>query len=227
MSTRSHILFRDDDDSLLTYKHHDGYPDAVIPLLREFWQWYPRTTRLEYLTATWFYYCKRRTEERLGDRYDAPMKTGELAHNHPIALSYGICADNEIHGDVEHLYEVDIEEGTVAHHTPERRWFENVESPSDIVGQEPDETYSLTLDERSVSASSTSSPASGITDGGGTPNLGLSHGCAGCGSTEEINWVVQAGTPAGEYLNLVGNETAELCDNCMQEVVSRADGENV
>jgi hypothetical protein len=220
MSTRCHILFRDEDDSLLTYKHSDGYPEAVIPLLRGFWQWYPRTERLEYLTATWFYYCKRGTEERLRNRYDAPTETDELTHNHPVALSYGICVDNEVHGDIEHFYEVDIEDRRITHYTPEGIWFEDVESSAEIINREPERMYSLNLNDVGASASTTqsSSPESGITDGGETTNLDLSGECAECGSIKETNWVVQAGSPAGRYLGLSDGETTILCDACMRGV---------
>ena len=145
MNTRCQILFTNGDVSLLTYKHHDGYPEGAIPLLREFWHWYPRTKHLEYLTATWFYFCKRQYEERSKelDLWDDPMKMNELNTNHPVALSYGICADEEIHGDIEHFYEVDIEAETVAHYTPESWGFEDVDTPAEIIGREPDETYRL------------------------------------------------------------------------------------
>jgi hypothetical protein len=228
MSTRCHILFTNGDVSLLTYKHHDGYPEGAIPLLREFWHWYPRTKHLEYLTATWFYFCKRQYEERSKelDLWDEPMKMNELNTNHPVALSYGICADEEIHGDIEHFYEVDIEAETVAHYTPESWGFEDVDTPAEIIGREPERTYPLNLNDVGASASTTqsSSPESGITDGGETTNLDLSGGCAECGSIKETNWVAEAGTPAGRYLDISDGEIAELCDECMREVAESLGG---
>ena len=50
--------------------------------------------------------------------------------------------------------------------------------------------------------------------------------CERCDSTEGTNWVVQAGTPAGENLNLTGDEIVELCDGCMQEVAKRFGGKD-
>jgi hypothetical protein len=69
----------------------------------------------------------------------------------------------------------------------------------------------------------------GITDGGETTKLSLSGGCAECGYIEETSWVAQAGTPAGRYLGLSDDETAELCDECVQEVAESigGGGENV
>lgn len=43
------------------------------------------------------------------------------------------------------------------------------------------------------------------------------NGCAWCGSSDD-NVLVEAGTPAGEYLGLAGDETGELCDDCLSEV---------
>ena len=223
MSTRCHILFTDGDASLLTYKHSDGYPEGAIPLLREFWQWYPRTNRLEYLTATWFYFCKRQSEERIkgvdwNDWCDDPMKTNELNTNHPVALSYGICADEEIHGDTEHFYQVDIEDERVTHYTPEGIWFEDVDSPAEIVGREPEATYSLNLEDYGRIFPQQFSHRCGITDGGRTADLSHQEGCVECDSMVGTNWVVQAGTPVGRYLGLSDGETTEVCDACMREV---------
>lgn len=64
MSHRSQILFKQDELSVLTYKHWGGFPETVVPLLRDYWEWCPRRD-INYLTATWFYYCKRRTEDKI------------------------------------------------------------------------------------------------------------------------------------------------------------------
>lgn len=160
MTTRCHILFRDKDYSLLTYKHSDGYPEGIIPLLREFWEWCPLKRNLEYLTATWCYFCKRRREKQSAEleRYGAPMATSELAGNHPVSLSVGICAGGETHGDAEHLYEVNIEEETVAHYILDVGIFEEVKSPSNIVSQEPHEGYQLTTSKDGDEQSKVNSP---------------------------------------------------------------------
>jgi len=49
--------------------------------------------------------------------------------------------------------------------------------------------------------------------------------CEQCGLVAETRWTVQAGTPAGKYLDLSDSETAELCDECMQKVVDSIRGE--
>jgi len=221
MSTRCHILFTDGDASLLTYKHFDGHPENVIQLLRDYWQWYPRTERLEYLTATWFYYCKRQREMKSveSDWHDAPMATDELDHNHPVALSYGICADNKIHGDTEHFYEVNIEQETVSHYTPDNWGFESADSPADVISREPDRMYRLTCsntgDSRIEPNNSSDSPTA--TDGGTKSNTEQSDRqvkCSRCGRTKNVVHTAESGTPAGDYLGLVGSSTAGICNRC-------------
>ena len=222
MSTRCHILFTDEDASLLTYKHCDGYPSEVIPLLRDYWWWYPRTERLEYLTATWFYYCKRQRERQSAEleRFDVPMETDELDYNHPVALSYGICADDEVHGDIEHFYEVDIEEEVVAHYTPEGMWFGDLDSPADITSRDPDDTYRLissyTGGEQAGANNMSNSPT--VTDGGAKSSTEQSDTqqvrCSRCGRTRDVIHTAEAGTPAGDYLGLRRTSTADVCNRC-------------
>jgi hypothetical protein len=228
MSTSCHILFTDGDTQLLTYKHNDGHPEGVIPLVREFWEWYPRPDQFDYLTASWFYYCKRKKEERFNrGRYNPPMETAELDCNHPVALSFGICPDDPNYVDIEHFYEVDTSEATVAHYTPYELYFDTTDSPDDIISREPDETYTLgSGSTENQSSNQISCQVTGISDGGQVKNNDSDEGCASCGSTEGTNWVVQAGTPAGNYLNLADGKTTELCDRCMREVAdSVGDGD--
>jgi hypothetical protein len=224
MSTRCHILFTDEDASLLTYKHSDGYPDEVIPLLRRFWQWYPRTSRLEYLTATWFYYCKRHREEKSKnvDWVDAPMATDELNHNHPIALSYGICADGQVHGDTEHFYEVDIEGETIAHYTPESWGFEDVDTPAEIIGREPDETYRLSTSNTGNEPDEANNPSDSpiASDGGVETRAEQSQRvrCSNCGRTRDVTHIAEAGTTVGNYLGLIDSVTSDVCHRCWERI---------
>jgi len=52
----------------------------------------------------------------------------------------------------------------------------------------------------------------------------LADNCDRCGSIKGTNWVVEAGTPAGKYLDLTDGEKVELCDECMQEVAESLGG---
>lgn len=143
MSTRCHILFKDENSELLTYKHTDGYPEEVLPLIKEYWRWYPRTSEIEYITASWFYYCKRKREiSPVMCKYDEPMDMDEISVDHPVARGYGICPDKEIHGDTSHLYVVDIDTGSIAHYTP-KEWVFDEETLSDITSRDPVDTYDV------------------------------------------------------------------------------------
>lgn len=39
MSTRANILVKDQDDQLWFYRHSDGYPEGIMPLLEKFMEW--------------------------------------------------------------------------------------------------------------------------------------------------------------------------------------------
>ena len=148
MSTRSQIEFRhtkewtdyetDEDHSetnrLLTYKHSDGYPQTVIPLIRKYWSWSGRTNDIEYFTAGWFYYVKRRYEEAFGhDADNWESYTG-------TQTGHGICADGKLHGDIEHTYVVDMNEKVIKHYSAGRN-HETVDDLED--SREPTEVYDL------------------------------------------------------------------------------------
>jgi hypothetical protein len=165
MSTRCQLLFKrthewtetDDDharpDQLLTYKHRDGYPSGVVPLLRRYYRWMPRHD-FEYFTATWFYYVKRRYEQRFiedgsgyaADNHASPMATEALSHNHGVALGHGVCADGQLHGDINHFYVVDLDRAVVAHY---RVGFGAAEdTPEELVARKtPAAVYALAPDE--------------------------------------------------------------------------------
>jgi hypothetical protein len=154
VSTRCQLLFEatrrwtiDGDEHqqterLLTYKHHDGYPNSVVPLLRRYYRWMPRHD-FEYFTATWFYYVKRRYEQRFiedgsgyaADNHASPMATEALGHNHGVALSYGVCGDGQLHGDINHFYVVDLDRAVVVHYRVDAG--ADAETPDELVAQQP------------------------------------------------------------------------------------------
>jgi len=71
------------------YRHWDGYPSAVLPDLLAFLQWSTRGGDIEYETANFLYWSK----QGLGDR--------------SVQLGFGVCANDELHGDVEYFYVVE------------------------------------------------------------------------------------------------------------------------
>ena len=90
MSTRCQIEFRAGSERRTVYRHWDGYPEAVLPDLREFLQWSVRGSDVEYVSANFLFWSKRGLDE------------------HSQQLGFGICANDELHGDIAYYYVVDL-----------------------------------------------------------------------------------------------------------------------
>ena len=89
MSTRCQIEFRNGDVRRTVYRHWDGYPARVVPDLLEFLAWSTRGGDVEYEAANFLYWSKRGMSERSAQ------------------LGFGVCANDEVHGDVEYFYIVE------------------------------------------------------------------------------------------------------------------------
>ncbi len=92
MSTRRQIEFRNGAVRRTVYRHSDGYPRAVVEDLLAFLQWSVRGGDIEYEAANFLYWSKREISKRL-PRYEQ--------------LGFGICANDELHGDIEYYYVVE------------------------------------------------------------------------------------------------------------------------
>lgn len=125
MSTRSQIEFvqkreweEDGEeksrwDRILTYKHHDGYPEGTVPVLREYYNWSTRTQDLEYFVATWFYWNKRRSEKwHLDEGYSEEPDEDDFEVPRE-ETGFGVCPGERLHGDIEYLWIVDITNETI------------------------------------------------------------------------------------------------------------------
>jgi len=88
MSTRCQIEFCSGDVRRTVYRHWDGYPSAVIPDLLAFLAWNGGCADTEYAAANFLYWSKR----ELGAQC--------------CRLGFGICANDELHGDIEYYYVV-------------------------------------------------------------------------------------------------------------------------
>ncbi len=141
MSTRSQIMFKFDDGIenktryLLTYKHSDGYPKGVIPLLQEYHKWCGRKDDFSYYTASWFYFVKRKTEEIRNT--ENPLKGGRKT---TVQLGHGIDEDYILRGDIVHFYLVDLNSETIYHYSDNIRDEKNV---WELIKKEPTKIYSL------------------------------------------------------------------------------------
>jgi hypothetical protein len=103
MTTRCQINFKvkygNEEQQSTIYQHSDGYPDGVLPDLKEFFKWlssspHPRNpAQLEYTTANFIYWSKKKLES---------YKNGTEK------LGYGICSSDILHGDIAYFYEVEI-----------------------------------------------------------------------------------------------------------------------
>ena len=102
MSTRCQIEFCNGSTRRTVYRHWDGYPSAVIPDLLEFLAWSTRRGDVEYESANFLYWSKR-----------------ELGKSEQ--LGFGICANDELHGDIEYYYVVRCNDGqcTISAHEVE------------------------------------------------------------------------------------------------------------
>jgi hypothetical protein len=116
MSTRCQIGFYYDDNDLmkpdaLIYKHSDGYPDGVLPILVPFLKLFQERRGLddvEYVAAWTMHHLIAEAIGRNKEFYEKYHKDG---FNNPFAypdgitcLGYGIS--NDFHGDLDYYYAV-------------------------------------------------------------------------------------------------------------------------
>jgi len=134
MSTRCQIEFKriysykqkngkmkKDEESVLLYRHADGYPESVVSDLEEFLKWNGgRNTDVEYTSANFIYWSKRYYEEfyyheKYGGGLDEKDKKRKWSDpqdfNSTLLVGFGICEKDDFHGDIEYFYEVIIEVG--------------------------------------------------------------------------------------------------------------------
>ncbi|MDB9247488.1 hypothetical protein PN419_00505 [Halorubrum ezzemoulense] len=110
MSTRSQIRFIDADNGSVAqvYKHSDGYPTGVLPLLAQVRQCARPSP--QYNAATFIFAGKLASGNLVDDeRYYDPEQWGDLYDDmYPrVALGYGVeDPSTGIHGDEEYLYRV-------------------------------------------------------------------------------------------------------------------------
>lgn len=112
MSTRSQIgLYANKDQNILKpevllYKHSDGYPEGVIPIIKPFLERFAATRGI-----TDWEYCGAWLMHALVEEHIAVMKDIQISQNctwlpvdgHDF-LGFGICS--EIHCDIEYYYRI-------------------------------------------------------------------------------------------------------------------------
>jgi len=91
------------------YRHSDGYPESVIPDLKEFLGWNEgRNFDLEYQAANFIYWSKKKMEKQIERDLDVAWGTSNVPEmkRRMILTGYGICNNDEFHPDIFYYYEV-------------------------------------------------------------------------------------------------------------------------
>lgn len=166
MSTRSQIVFRrthsyrgeegeekSSTHDIMVYKHHDGYPRGTVPLLRRFHDYAgARANDIEYYVSSFVYWYKRRQERRQRFRSsgngeplesrdaDADVDDFEVP---PVLTGMGICGNKELHGDIEYLWLVDMNDRVIERYHNVGFGTKDWDSYKEALEQEPVETYDL------------------------------------------------------------------------------------
>ena len=108
MSTRANIIFRDADSELIFYRHSDGYPEVTGEDLKTFVQGYKSTLRNNVMqSAGWLI-----VQGYLDPSYKKYRAGG-------VGMGWKVGAyepTNQLHGDVEYIYTIDLVNGVLATH---------------------------------------------------------------------------------------------------------------
>ena len=112
MSTRSQIKVKGSE--IMIYKHSDGYPEGVMPTLKEIVKTFAdkRGNEPDYALAQIMRaYARRDEEKRQAILADDEQEAWHDIYKEPRMTGWGL--DCIQHGDIEYLYEVDLEERTI------------------------------------------------------------------------------------------------------------------
>lgn len=115
MSTRSQIKVKGSE--IMIYKHSDGYPSEVMPTLKEVMTQFiqERGNEPDYALAQIMRAFARHDEERKGEKLKQAKRNNDdfwIDIYSKVSMT-GWGLDTVIHGDIEYLYEVDLEKGRI------------------------------------------------------------------------------------------------------------------
>ena len=91
------------------YRHSDGYPESVLPDLKEFLKWNEgRNFDLEYQAANFIYWSKKEMEKQIEEDLKIAGGTSNVPEmkRRMILTGHGICNNDEFHSDIVYYYEV-------------------------------------------------------------------------------------------------------------------------
>jgi len=118
MSTRCQIgIFENSKDlakpDFLMYKHSDGYPEGVLPLLEPFLKrfYQERGFDPEYLMAWMVHeFISERVKWQKRNHRIYVKKDPAMVRYYPkdgrCWVDYGVCGDRKLHGDIEYFYAI-------------------------------------------------------------------------------------------------------------------------
>ena len=106
MSTRAQIKCKNSEDNIYIYKHSDGYPKGVLPVLEKFVHDFvkERGDDEPYFLAQLIRHFAIADYKREKNDHSSPYGTSGF-------LGWGL--DCKEHGDIEYLYEVDLKTGEI------------------------------------------------------------------------------------------------------------------
>ncbi|MBA7510918.1 hypothetical protein ES705_02907 [subsurface metagenome] len=90
------------------YRHSDGYPESVIPDLKEFLEWNKgRNNDIECQAANFIYWSKKRQKKQI-ERHIVSVNYADFpkAKKQWLLAGFGICNNDEFHSDIAFYYEV-------------------------------------------------------------------------------------------------------------------------
>jgi hypothetical protein len=109
------------EDRRSVYRHSDGYPDGVIPDLKEFVAWNKgRNNDIEFMSANFLFWSKRKYEDQyLNSKWEKEhYRNGKKIKwndkevindtSSILKVGFGVCDPNCWHGDLEFYYEVNV-----------------------------------------------------------------------------------------------------------------------
>ena len=110
MSTRCNVVIRDSDTALIFYRHTDGYPSRVVPILEKFLKT-PNLKKTAIQSSGWLVVMGR--DEMLEDNAYFQSRHGSIPGGWEGKVGYfePTCS---IQPDIDYIYIVDMVDSTIS-----------------------------------------------------------------------------------------------------------------
>jgi len=126
MSTRAQVIIKDEfGDELWFYKHSDGYLKGTMPLLEKFLDWVKSGKIRDNVeqASGWLILIGANEYKK---RWDGTIKEDVTQPDEDRASgwkcgAFEICPCRRTHGDIEHLYLIDLDKKEIRE-IPESKW---------------------------------------------------------------------------------------------------------